>query len=210
MKPYAVLVSLATLLAACVSLPERPPAADPARAWRAHSEKLSPLSTWEIRGRVALRTETEGWQASMIWVRRDERHQIDLSGPLGRGHVRLTRDAGGAMLKDSEQKVYRNSNAEELLALATGYRFPLEGLNYWVRGLPVPGGEAEREYDAWGRLARLRQLGWDIEYLEYENHAGLELPAKFFARRRPVGEALARAGEEEFEVRLVIDRWTLK
>lgn len=209
MNRAALPLALSVLLAACAGLPERPPVADRDRAWRSHHDKLAPLSVWEIHGRLALRTETEGWQASMVWVRRDDRHQIDLSGPMGRGHVRLKRDASGAELRDSEQKIYRNSNAEELLVLATGYRFPLEGLNYWVRGLPAPGGSADREFDAWGRLARLRQLGWDIEFLEYGDHAGLELPAKLFARRQPVGERLARA-DEMFEVRMVIERWAFK
>jgi outer membrane lipoprotein LolB len=158
---------------------------------------------------MALRADSEGWQASVVWRRHDERHQIDLNGPLGRGHVRLTRDRDGAVLRDADQNEHRNANAEELLLRATGYRLPLDGLDYWVRGLPAPGSDAERELDAWGRLTRLRQLGWDIEFLEYDEHAGLDLPSKLFARRLAGAGSLARA-DESFEVRLVIERWTLK
>lgn len=119
------------------------------------------------------------------------------------------RDRNGAVLRDAEQNIYRNASAEELLMRTTGFRLPLDGLDYWVRGLPAPGSEAERELDVWGRLVRLRQLGWDIEFLEYGEHAGLDLPAKLFARRLAGVGSIARH-DDSFEVRLVIERWALQ
>jgi outer membrane lipoprotein LolB len=209
LKCCALLLAILAITAGCAGLPERPPVTDVNGAWRMHSDRLSPLTAWEIRGRMALRSDAEGWHASVLWVRQADRHQIDMSGPLGRGHVRLMRDHSGAVLTDAEQNIYRNASAEELLMRTTGYRLPLDGLDYWVRGLPAPGSDAERELDAWGRLVRLRQLGWDIEFLEYSEHAGLDLPAKLFARRLAGAGPLAR-NDDSFEVRLVIEHWALQ
>lgn len=206
-------------LSGCASLP--PPVVDSARIWQERQQKLAPLIDWEIRGRMALRTDEEGWHASLVWVRADDRHRIDLTGPLGRGHVRLSRDRDGAELKDTDSNVMRAERGEDLLVQATGYRVPLEGLDYWVRGLPLPGRALEFELDPWGRLRGLKQDGWDIEFLAYASHGGYELPSKLFLRRRLValndaqGRASA-AGERasgvperngDVEVRLVIDRW---
>jgi outer membrane lipoprotein LolB len=202
------LLATVAVVAGCAGLPDRSPVSDVDLAWRTHSARLSPLTAWEIHGRLALRTDAEGWHASVVWVRKADRHRIDLSGPLGRGHLRLTRDRDGAVLKDADQNIYRNASAEELLMRTTGYRLPLDGLDYWVRGLPAPGSDADRELDAWGRLARLRQLGWDIEFLEYSEHAGVELPAKLFARRLASVGPVAR-NDDTFEVRLVIENWAL-
>jgi outer membrane lipoprotein LolB len=205
MSRKALLFSIATLLVGCASLP--PPAGDPARVWQEREQKLAPLTGWELHGRLALRTDSEGWHASLVWVRSGDRHNIDLTGPLGRGHLRLKRSREGAELKDSESNVLYADSAEDLLLRATGYRVPLEGLDYWVRGLPTPGATLERELDPWGRLRGLRQDGWDIEFLEYARQGDYELPSKLFLRRE-----LASRGERdgEVEVRLVIERWQVR
>jgi outer membrane lipoprotein LolB len=204
---------LAGLLAGCATLPERAPVADPQSAWRTRQAELKPLTAWEIHGRLALRTAEEGWQATLVWWRERDRHRIDLAGPLGGGRVRLTQDRGGAELRDAEQKVYRDTSVEQLLKRATGWHVPLEGLNYWVRGLPAPEAATHEDLDAWGRLKTLTQLGWDIQFLEYARHGARELPSKVFIRRQArVGER--RVGDEgndaTVEVRLIIERWTLQ
>jgi outer membrane lipoprotein LolB len=214
---------LILLVAGCASLP--PPVADSERLWQERRQKLAPLIDWEIRGRMALRTDTEGWHATIVWVRADDRHRIDLSGPLGRGHLRLSRDREGAELEDTDGNVMRAERGEDLLVQATGYRVPLEGLDFWVRGLPLPGRALELELDPRGRLRGLKQDGWDIEYLAYANHGDYELPSKLFLRRRQVaaendvpGRASAAGGgatgvgehNGDVEVRLVIERWGIK
>ena len=197
----ALLFSMAALVAGCAAIPERPPVEDPAGAWRARQAALAAVAHWEIRGRLAVKTADEGWQASLVWVRAGDRHRIDLSGPLGGGHVRLTQDANGAQLRDSAQKVYRDHSAEQLLKRATGWTVPLEGLNYWMLGLPAPRSHAEHELDAWGRLKALRQIGWDVRFLEYASHGAHELPSKVFIKN---------AETSGLEVRLVIEQWSVK
>jgi outer membrane lipoprotein LolB len=65
-----------------------------------------------------------------------------------------------------------------------------------VLGLPAPGA-AERTLDEYGRLDRLKQSGWEISFLDYENHHGIELPGRVFINNH------------QAKVRLVIGDWRL-
>jgi outer membrane lipoprotein LolB len=198
----AWLFATGMFLAGCASLPDRAPVADKHNAWRERQTVLARLDTWELRGRVALRTAQDGGQASLHWLRKRDSHRIDLAGPFGGGRVRLTQEAGAAELRDSSGRVWRDRSLTEVLARATGWRLPLEGLDAWALGLPAPGEPAELELDEWGRLKRLVQLGWDISFLNYAEHHGYELPSRLFIKR-------AGGGEPEVEVRLAISEWTL-
>lgn len=197
------LFSLFIILAGCAAVPERASEDDRLRAWTARTQRLAPLTVWEVHGRLALATPDEGWQARLRWVRRRDDHRIDLTGPLGRGHLRLTQDALGATLRDGEH-TYRDRSAQQLLARTLGWTVPFDGLGYWLRGLPAPDAPARRDLDAYGRLARLEQHDWDIRYLEYARFGGHELPSKVVLTRTALGRATK---DETVELRVVIERW---
>lgn len=204
---------MATVLAGCSTIAERTPSVDVAAQWEVRQSQLIPLKSWEIQGRVSARAPGEGWQASLRWVRDDERHEIDLWGPLGRGHVRLVQDQFGAQLVDADRNTYWADSSERLLYDATGWRLPLQGLNYWVLGVPVPETPGEQTLDERGRLTSLEQLGWQIRFLRYQRHGTYEFPSKLFIRRQidgTVGESVVESSQEDglLEVRLVIQRWT--
>jgi outer membrane lipoprotein LolB len=200
MKPlYAILLSLFCI--SCAAPLPRPPAADLERLWQGYAAALVPLSHWELRGRMAVRTNEHGGQAALTWQRDAARHNIRLNGPFGHGAVRVTQDENGARLQDAEQRVYEAASAEELLFLYTGWQLPIASLDWWVRGLPVPQLAASRDLDDAGHLRILRQQGWDVRYGKYVRVEGYELPTHVTLKRGPsvAGPAM--------EVRLVIDRW---
>ena len=207
---YAVgLLGLTALAGGCTTAPALPPVENPAATWQARQTELRPITTWKIQGRMSMRTAEEGWQASLNWVREGERYRIDLTGPLGRGHLRLTRDDQGAELRDADQHVWRAENPEQLLYRTTGWHVPLDGLNYWVLGLPLPDATASQELDPQGRLKTLAQSGWDIRFLEYTRYGSLDLPSKLFIKRQGHDANGNPAEDATIEVRLVIDRWVL-
>ena len=204
----SLVVLLVAMLAGCATVGDHPAAKDPQAAWRERQAQLLLLKDWRIQGRVSARTPDDGWQASLRWTRDDARHEIDLWGPLGRGHVRLSQDSSGAELRDADDHSYWAKDGEQLLFDRTGWWLPLDGLNYWVLGVPIPTAPNTHTLDQWGRLKRLRQLGWDIDFLQYRRQGNYELPSKLFIRRNADTVAQSDAAPL-LEVRLAIERWTI-
>jgi outer membrane biogenesis lipoprotein LolB len=87
-------------------------------------------------------------------------------------------------------------------------------MKYWVVGLPAHQDEFEHTLDQWGRVSELRQAGWEIRFLEYRDHEGMELPRKMFLKSLRGYESIGTARDEldendQVEVRLVIKHWIL-
>ncbi|MGP1677819.1 MAG: lipoprotein insertase outer membrane protein LolB, partial [Burkholderiales bacterium] len=113
--------------------------------------------------------------------------------PLGQGVARIVRHDALVSLTTSDQKVYQASDVESLTAQVLGWRLPLAGLPDWVRGRAAAGAPVQTWRDSSLRLAKLRQSGWLVEFLEYNEANGL--PARL------------RLSREDVEIRLVIDQW---
>jgi outer membrane lipoprotein LolB len=204
------IVILAAALSACVSTPSHPPAEDAAAAWAKRMNELSAIDRWEVKGKLAVKTRRQGGQANMLWKRDGDDHNINLYGPLGGGRVVLTRDSDGAVLRDSKKRTYHAESAEAVLYRVAGWHVPFQSMRYWVLGMPNPGEEYEQAVDDWGRLQSLRQAGWEVEFVEYKDFEGRELPRKFHMTALP-GALRLTADEEgkndQVRVRVVIKRW---
>lgn len=208
--PVVLAVAGAAMLAACAGVPPRPPPGNPELAWHNRVTALSGIESWEVKGRLGVKTDKRGGQATMVWKRDAEDHDINLYGPLGGGRVVLTSTAQGATLRDSKKQTYHADTAEELLYRVAGWRVPFGAMRYWILGMPMPQEAFENSIDDWGRLKSLRQSGWDIEFSEYRDFAGRELPYKFSMTALPgtqhiVDDALDE--NDQVRVRVVIKRW---
>lgn len=186
-------------------MPARTPVSDPAAAWQARQSQIASINAWNIDARLALRRAEEGAQATLRWVRRADRETIDLSGPFGGGRVRLTRDAAGVVLRDSNQQEHRAANARELLRQATGWELPIEHLDDWVRGVPAPDRPATYTLDEYGRLERLHQSGWEVRFTAYAEYDGYELPRRLIIT--PAADAHPMDAPPEVEVRVVVEQF---
>lgn len=182
-----------TLLAltACTPLAVTPPAAAP---WAVRKAALSALD-WTLIGRIGVTTETDGWHGTLRWTQTTDRYAIDLMGPLGQGAISIRGDAAGVSVRTQDGQTLTAADPEALLQEASGIRIPLAGLLYWVRGLPIPDQPSVLSGDEQGRLNRIEQDGWVVEYSEYTDVDGLALPERITARRSDV------------QVKLVINTW---
>jgi outer membrane lipoprotein LolB len=178
-------------LAGCATQPAREPAPTA-------SDLLSPrYAVWQLRGRVSLVKGEQGWHAGLNWREDAGRYRLDLSGPLGQGAVRVDGDSAGVRLQTADGREYLAQDADALVQAVTGWPFPVAGIRYWVRGVPVPGKAAAISTDASGRLVHLVQSGWDINYDRYQDLEGRAWPTRL------------RLTTDDIRVRLVIDQWTL-
>jgi outer membrane lipoprotein LolB len=193
-----VVVLLLAALSACSVTPTAPPVADRAKVWAGRERSIGQLDRWTIRGRVALSTEDEGWNAALQWKQRGIDYDIRVIAPFGQGSMRLQGGAAGVMLRTSDhpQPVYA-ADAEALLRSQTGWRMPVAALRYWIRGLPQPGGGHTLELDDRGRLAHLSQGGWSVDFLVYQRVDGYQLPEKIFMK------------SQGLRIRVVIHNWQL-
>ena len=178
-------------------------------AWQSRQTTLADLDSWRLNGRIALQMEDQGWNLSLSWMRNPGKQQLDLSGPLGRGHIRVSQDSRGAELIDHKQRRYRADNAQQLIYQTTGWYLPVNSLVYWIKGIPEPGKNNRVGLDEQGRLRYLQQSGWYIEYIKYVRTGGHDLPHTIVLTRSAQPEHTGQDGLPEVKVRLVIARWAL-
>lgn len=155
------------------------------------------FSEWQLNGRIALTHGDQGWHASLLWQQQADGYQLKVSGPLGQGGFQVAGDEHGVVLVDASGQSSYARDGDALLLQATGWRLPVVGLRYWIRGLPVPDVEAIEVYDEAGKLSHLEQSGWVINYQKYKLVEGAAVPSKMQLARNDVA------------VKLVISEWQL-
>ncbi len=175
------------LLAGCAQVPAPPTVS---------AQPQQTVSRFHLEGRVSVKTQEQSFSGGMRWKHDPAGDEILLSSPLGQGVAELRQEAGQVTLKNAEGRTYVANSGEELLEAALGVRLPLDGMVHWVTAQPRPDAAYELERDGEGRVARLTQDGWRLEYGRYQARGERWLPGRIFARR---GEAL--------EFRLVVDTW---
>ena len=146
---------------------------------------------FNLSGRLAARYGKDAFTGNLAWQHGKSADELLISSSLGAGVARIVRTREGVVLTTAQPKEYRASDPETLTEEVLGFRLPLGGLADWVRGRPSAGAPSESERDANGRLAKLRQRGWDIEYLEYRG----DLPSRL------------RLTYPGIELRLAITEW---
>jgi outer membrane lipoprotein LolB len=168
------------LLAACATTPAPAPA--PAGA------------SFELTGRVAVRSAQEAVSGGLFWRHGPGSDDLMISTPLGQGVAEITRRGDRYTLVTADARRVSAADPESLTEEALGWRLPLSGLPDWVQGRPYPPEKADTRYGQDGRAQLIRQLGWTIEYLAYDERTGL-----------PSRMRLVRDG---VDIRLTIDSWS--
>ena len=182
-------------LAGCAISPPTP--SGDQTAWMARQKELARLDHWQAVGRIGVVNGQDGWHANFQWNQQEPDYRIDLIGPLGQGRVLIQGNGRQVSLQTQDGRNQTAPDPDTLLEQSLGVRLPVDGLRYWIRGLPGPGPVTALHVDGSGRLTRLEQQGWTIDYPAYAPAPSRELPARITARRQDVS------------VKLVIEQWTL-
>jgi len=193
-----LLLGTLLLLAGCAA---RIPVTVSPEDWAARDARLLASTDWAARGRIAIRSGSDGGQGSLYWEQQGEQASIQLSGPFGAGAWEIRWDPWQLTVSSRDGEVAHQLSgpdaAERFLFEQLGWWFPALAARYWLRGLADPGTGAVQVFDERGRLAVLEQHGWEVRYDEYQGDELLLLP-----RRLTMENERAR-------VRIVIDRWQL-
>jgi outer membrane lipoprotein LolB len=157
------------------------------------------VSAFDLTGRVNVRVESKAYPGRIHWQHAPDADDVWLYSPVGSTVARMRQDASGALLITSDGKEYRAEDIKLLAREVLGWDLPLDGLQYWVRGLPWPALDAaQQEYDADGRPKFLSQGDWQVAYLDWSPAGVSGLPSK-----------LDLSGQG-MRLRLVIEKWKVE
>lgn len=127
---------------------------------------LTNMQTWQAKGRVAIRDQSEGHVASIIWQQKYEEYDIFLTNPLASQSLHVT--------PENIQDTYL-------------FDLPITHLQFWVKGLPSPHASVENaEYDKENKLISLQQEGWHIKYVSYSAYPPIMLPTSINADKNEI------------------------
>jgi outer membrane lipoprotein LolB len=182
------------LLSACATLPRPAPAP---LAWAQRLATLQAIGQFELQGRLAAATATEGFSAGLRWHQQDDHASIDLSAPLGFGAAHVEQSATNLQLTTSKGQVLDSTAASDELRATLGFEPPLTSLRFWILGASDPKSFAQESVDTEQRLAHLEQDGWQVDYADYVLVQQQWLPQRLSVTRGAL------------RLRVVIDHWQL-
>lgn len=163
------------MLAGCAQHPKKqpiPPQIKPQVTQKAIEPKISepkpkvaPATSWQARGRLAASNGGKGGNAQFVWTQKGDSYQIKLFGPFGSGSVYITGHPTFVELKEANGKTTRAKSPEMLLKKIAGWQIPIDGLRYWLRGIPSPKAKTQSsQTNNAGVLQQMVQQGWHIVY----------------------------------------------
>ena len=182
--------------------------------WEENRSHLSKISSWNIRGKLGVKSGNKGGSATLKWRYAENDQEIQLSGPIGGGRVVITVDQNGAVLKDTKGKVITGDTTTEVLYQRLGWHVPFDQLADWARGLPSKG-EYQFTLRNDGRLQHLIQDNWDVDYQSYRpvktDTGTLLLPNKLLVSALPgTIEVYSKKGKYlggELDVKVILKEW---
>lgn len=170
-------VVLLVLLGACASFSE--------------DESAPPAEGFILKGRVAVRYGEEAASGRVHWRHGAKEDVLLLSNPVGQGVAELRGEPNDYRLRTADGREFSAPDPEALTEQTLGWRLPLQGLPEWVRGRALKDVPAEEKKDG-ARLTELQQLGWQIDYLAWDERG---LPQRLRLRRA------------DLDIRLAIEEW---
>jgi outer membrane lipoprotein LolB len=188
-----VLLGAFTLLTACATVPTTTPPSD----WLSVRTSRQALTHWQMSGRAAVATESQGWSAGVTWKQADQVSDLNVQGALGVGGVHVRSDGESLDVETSKGEKASGEDATSALERTLGVALPISSLRYWLLGVPAPGSDAQEDLDPQGRLASLKQNGWSMTYDRYALQGNDWLPGRVRLESGPV------------RVKVLVDHWSL-
>lgn len=186
------------VLSGCAGLQTTPQqSASSPEVHQQHLATLADIQSFDIQGRIGVQAEGKGFSGATRWHHTGERDTIGLFSPLGGQVAHIEKSPSRVILTDGDGKTYQASDAETLTQQAMGWTLPMRGLPDWALGRPTSAPIELAIWDAQGKLLRLKQSGWDIQYQAYTAAEGRQLPSRI-AMTSP-----------KLNLKLLVERWQL-
>jgi outer membrane lipoprotein LolB len=184
-KVHAILIiACISFMTGCASIPAPKSATTPAiqQAHQQHLTSLSEIQAFSLKGRIGVQTEGKGFSGSLQWQHTPASDNIALYSPLGGQVASIIKTETAVTLTEADGDSISAKDAESLTQMTLGWQLPLRGLSNWALGRPTNKHIEQLHWDDMGRITRLKQEGWDIEYSDYVAFEGKQLPNKIYLR----------------------------
>lgn len=147
--------------------------------WLEQQIAVSAIHSWKIKGRIAVKNAKDSGTVSLFWNQDLNDYELRFMAPLGQGTYILVGSSKGVVMHAPEDTLIKADSAEQLLRDVLGWDVQLNGLKYWVRGLPEPDVDyTNLILDERGRLTNLEQSGFRVNVSSYIDQGEVSLPEK--------------------------------
>jgi outer membrane lipoprotein LolB len=191
--PFLIILALLTACASQQAVDED----TKQQSWLAHQAKVKIFTKWDLSGRLSIQVENDAWSASLRWQQDSQEYYMRLTAPFGRGTYEIYGNNEEVFLRTGKDEVHKANDPKTLMDAILGWYVPIDGLFYWIRGLP----DYRHEIDGIslgndGRLEELLQSGWLVNYTRYTDHGAYTLPDRISLENK------------QLKLRLVIREWS--
>lgn len=157
--------------------PELSPNATDIATWQARNAELLLQDQWVAHFSLIGVNDKQKFKTRVIWTQNQEQYQIKLKDFIGRTVAIIDGSLHGVEVKTSKGQHFEGSNANELVENLFGIEIPVQGMQYWLRAIPLP----NQEYDLLavndqGLAQHMTQSGWQLNYDDYNQYKLAELP----------------------------------
>jgi outer membrane lipoprotein LolB len=193
-----LLLSIAvSLLNACTQLPKIDSGLK-TQLWLEHQLTAGGIQSWNIKGRVAVKNDKESGTVTLLWDQFISNYELRFIAPLGQGTYILTGTPNGVVMKGPKDLILMAETPEQILRKGLGWDVHLDGLKYWVRGLPEPDIKySELLLDDKGRLTNMEQSGFNVSVSRYTDLDGVSLPEKLTIK------------SDNIKLKVIIQNWEI-
>ena len=180
---FLFLFIISSLMLGCAS---RPPGPKGNVDLPAQVEKLRSITSWNIKGKMALRENDEAVSATLRWSVEEDVLAFRLTNFLGVTLVDMQSNGTLATL-EADGETYTDTDASRLIYRVTGWDIPLDKLLNWVKG--VPGERDTYTLTENGLLDTLKPTcfrcrQWQVSYGAYQNVNDVWLPGALTLKQK--------------------------
>jgi outer membrane lipoprotein LolB len=186
----------AAALTACANLP----VGSDGLGYEQRRAQLESVTSWEMRGRLAVATGDRSFQGSFRWQQTADALDLAVRGPLGAGVLQVS-GSPNALTVTARGDTRVLADPEAQLSELLGWWLPVGSLHAWLLGFPDAGFDAATQAGNDGTLASLDQRLWHVAYPSYQlAPAGGNDSTMLVPRRIDLTHG-------ELRLRLTIDDW---
>ncbi len=197
MKRVYIFLLAVSLLSGCAQSPKIDTGLK-SQLWLEHQINTSAIQSWNIKGRIAVKNTEQSGTVTLFWNQFLSNYELRLIAPFAQGTYILTGTPTGVVMKGPKDLSLVADNAQQLLREGLGWDVHLNGLRYWVRGLPEPDIKySELQLDDEGRLVNMDQSGFNVSVSRYTEQNGIPLPEKLTIK------------SDNIQLKVIIQTWDI-